>query len=43
MPPYIANPYCYIVTKLQCDVSKKNVFYFCGFLKIYYFCNRNEL
>ena len=23
MPPYIENPYCYIVTKLQCDVSKK--------------------
>ncbi len=23
MPPYIENPYCYIVTELQCDVSKK--------------------
>ncbi|SDG86538.1 hypothetical protein SAMN04487901_11150 [Prevotella communis] len=23
MPPYIENPYCYIVTKLQCDVTKK--------------------
>ena len=21
MPPYIKNPYCYIVTKLQCDIA----------------------
>ena len=43
MPPCIENPYCYIVTKLQCDVTKKTYFKFCGFLKKYYFCNRNEL
>ena len=35
-----------IVTLLQSynvTLRKKNVFYFCGFQKIYYFCNRNEL
>ena len=35
-----------IVTLLQSynvTLRKKTYFKFCGFLKIYYFCNRNEL
>ena len=37
----IENPYCYIVTKLQCDKNNKKMY--CYINKKYYLCSRKQL